>query len=125
MRLGRDHRGDLQEGRGDVRQKLNTLRPGVRTLDMTRGAPVTERIRGHELVKIRERILLRDGYRCRVCGRVGTDLEVDHITPLHMGGQETDANRQSICAIPCHRDKTEREEKERDNKIFNDTRTIR
>lgn len=95
-----------------MRQKLNTLRPGVRTLDMTRGAPVTERIRGHELVKIRDRILLRDGYACRTCGRVSVDNQVDHIVPLHLGGHESDENRQTLCQA-CHERKTEAEGRER------------
>ena len=66
------------------------------------------RVRGREGARIRARILARDGWRCRQCGRRGI-LEVDHITPLWRNGADTDSNRQALCAIPCHRAKTRRE----------------
>jgi len=94
--------------------KLSTIKPRIATIDTRRGAPVAvQRIRGGRLDKIRQRIMLRDGYTCQVCGRVSVDLIVDHIQPLHLGGQETDTNRQAICPEPCHRLKNEQEEKER------------
>lgn len=97
--------------------KLSSLKPKVSALDIrTCSTPVVERIRGHELTKIRERILLRDEYTCQKCGRVSVHLEIDHIVPLHLGGLEADSNRQCLCPDPCHKEKTEREEKERDNK---------
>jgi 5-methylcytosine-specific restriction protein A len=93
--------------------KLTTLRPRVATIDTRRGAgAAVERIRGWRLHKIRQRILLRDGYTCRVCGRVSVDLIVDHVVPLHLGGPESDANRQSLC-VDCHKVKSDKEEKER------------
>ena len=93
--------------------KLSTIKPRIQTVDLRRGAGVgTERIRGGRLTKIRERILLRDCYTCRVCGRVGTDLVVDHIIPLADGGREDDSNRQALC-VACHDAKSEREEKGR------------
>jgi len=100
-----------------VEPKLTRLEQRTPTID-TRvvSKAVTERITGWQLVKIRKRIMLRDGYKCQVCGRVLVDGEVDHKTPLHLGGAESDANRQWICKEPCHRLKTESEEKERDNK---------
>lgn len=77
-----------------MRPKLNMLKRPMKTIDVSRGAPAAvERIRGYELVKIRERIALRDGYACQRCGRVTTQGQVDHKTPLHLGGQETDENR--------------------------------
>jgi 5-methylcytosine-specific restriction enzyme A len=98
--------------------KLSTLKPKVQTLDTRRGSTVaTERIRGWELTKKRQRIALRDCYACQVCGRaVSLDGgEVDHIVPLHMGGADSDENSQWICKEPCHREKSEREEDERNN----------
>lgn len=92
---------------------LSTLKPRISTIDTRRGAPVAvERIRGGRLKVIRERIGLRDEYTCRACGRVTVDGEVDHEIPLHLGGQESDENRQWICH-DCHRRKSEQEEKER------------
>jgi 5-methylcytosine-specific restriction endonuclease McrA len=76
---------------------VKCLRPNVNTLDMRRTAPVaTERIRGSKLRIIRERIGLRDEYTCQVCRRVTgpQDGQVDHKTPLHLGGAESNENRQ-------------------------------
>jgi len=96
-----------------VVMSLTTLKPKIATIDTRRGAPVAvERIRGYELTKIRERIGLRDEYTCADCGRVTVDGEVDHEMPLHLGGQESDANRKWRCK-ECHTKKSEREEKER------------
>jgi len=94
--------------------KIASIKPRIAKLDLRRGAPAAvERIRGYELTKIRERILLRDGYSCRICGRVSaTELVVDHIVPLHLGGAESDENRQALCS-DCHAKKSEQEEKGR------------
>jgi 5-methylcytosine-specific restriction enzyme A len=92
---------------------MKTLRPKIQVVDTRMGSgPATQRIRGHELTKIRDRIGLRDEYTCRVCGRVTASGEVDHIVPLHMGGAESDENRQWMC-LECHHAKSEREEQER------------
>ena len=59
-------------------------------------------------LRVRRRVLARDGYRCRACGRPGR-LEVDHIRPLHQGGAPLNlANLQAICT-GCHIAKTNRE----------------
>jgi 5-methylcytosine-specific restriction endonuclease McrA len=93
---------------------IASLKPRIAQLDMRQGSGIAvERIRGYELTKIRARILLRDGYTCRVCGRSSSDLVVDHVQPLHLGGAESDENRQAICPEPCHRLKSELEERER------------
>jgi len=94
--------------------RITTLKPKIEAIKTNTCASfAVERIRGWKLQKIRQRILRRDNYTCQVCGRVSVDLEVDHITPLHLGGAESDENRQSICSEPCHKEKSEREEKER------------
>jgi 5-methylcytosine-specific restriction protein A len=96
-------------------KKLNSLKPNIIKLDTSLGKSMaTKRIRGWALTKIIKRISERDGYRCQICGRVTVDGEVDHKTPLHLGGAESDANRWLLC-VDCHRLKTEREEKERGN----------
>ena len=57
---------------------------------------------------MRKRILNRDGYRCRACGRPGR-LEVDHVVPIQRGGAAWDAdNLQALCRS-CHIEKTRRE----------------
>lgn len=60
--------------------------------------------------RIVERIKLRDLYTCQACKAVTTEGEVDHIIPLAKGGTDDDNNLQYLCATPCHRDKTIREQ---------------
>ena len=39
---------------------------------------------------------------CQACGKAKT-LEVHHVDPLHLGGQELDpGNLITLCADPCH-----------------------
>jgi len=96
--------------------KLTSIELKTPAIDIRVGSkPGTERITGWQLVKIRQRISLRDDYTCQVCGRVTVQGEVDHKVPLHLGGAESDENRQWICKEPCHRIKTEGEEKARMN----------
>ena len=52
--------------------------------------------------------MLRDEYTCQACGRVTTHGEVDHVAPLHLGGHESDVNRQYLCKA-CHGIKTDKE----------------
>jgi 5-methylcytosine-specific restriction endonuclease McrA len=91
------------------KMSLTKLPKQLATLDTRVGAPVAvQRIRGGRLKKIRERIAIRDEYRCQMCGRVTAHGEVDHKMPLHLGGQETDENRWWLC-VPCHKLKSEQE----------------
>jgi len=48
----------------------------------------------------RRRVLRRDGYRCRRCGKPATD--VDHVVP---GDDHSDGNLQALCS-DCHDAKT-------------------
>ncbi len=94
-----------------MKPNIPSLKPRIATIDTRQGSSAAvQRIRGYELTKIRERILLRDGYACRVCGRVSaTELVVDHVTPLHAGGNNSDSNLQSLCKA-CHQKKSDTEE---------------
>lgn len=95
------------------RPRISAISHKINTIDLRQGSSAaTERIRGGRLRKIRQDVLLRDEYTCQVCGRVTRDLEIDHIVPLHLGGKETEDNRQAICR-DCHRKKTEQEGGER------------
>ena len=77
------------------------------TLSRVSAKPLDTRITGREHGRIRQRVLLRDEYTCRACGRVdpGPWLVVDHIKPLCDGGLESDDNRQVLC-VECHAAKT-------------------
>lgn len=63
---------------------------------------------GRQWRKLRAALLDQEPL-CRSCmatGRVTAATEVDHITPLHKGGQEYQAsNLQPMCK-PCHDEKT-------------------
>jgi hypothetical protein len=53
-------------------------------------------------LRLRLRVLQRDGFKCVLCGRSpafdkGTVLHVDHILPIAKGGKTTLANLQTLC----------------------------
>lgn len=94
--------------------KIKTIEPLVNNVHINSGAsPIVTRIRGSKLQRIIREVAERDEYTCRICYRFTMNGVVDHITPLHLGGSESMANRQWICAEPCHRLKSEKEENER------------
>jgi 5-methylcytosine-specific restriction protein A len=94
--------------------KITTLKPRIATIDTRQGSSVAvERIVGRHLGRIRERIALRAGYQCEICGRVTVHGVVDHKVPLFQGGAESDENRQWLCHV-CHGKKSQAEEKQRD-----------
>jgi 5-methylcytosine-specific restriction protein A len=50
---------------------------------------------------LRLKVLLRDNWQCRACGRVCTDSKeahCDHIVPKRLGGLDTMENLQCLCA---------------------------
>lgn len=51
-------------------------------------------------------VFRRDGYRCQHCGHIGTwlTLEVDHIIPVALMGDDEFDNLQALCR-PCNRRK--------------------
>ena len=62
----------------------------------------------------RVRILVRDSFTCRACGRMtsGQEAHVDHILPLEEGGTDADDNLQVLCKS-CHGKKTRAEQRRR------------
>jgi len=71
-----------------------------------------ERMNRRRWSLVRRRVLYRDGWRCRQCGRAGK-LEVDHRIPLEDGGAPYDPqNLQSLCR-GCHTAKTVEENRAR------------
>uniref|UniRef100_A0A6M3J3E8 Putative homing endonuclease n=1 Tax=viral metagenome TaxID=1070528 RepID=A0A6M3J3E8_9ZZZZ len=53
--------------------------------------------------RLRFEVLRRDGFRCRYCGKVAaeTELQVDHVVPEALGGSDEPANLVTCCA-PCN-----------------------
>ncbi len=52
---------------------------------------------------MRAAVLLRDGGRCRRCA-AGEDIQLDHIVPWSLGGEDTVDNLQCLCGR-CNRAK--------------------
>lgn len=53
-------------------------------------------------LRLRYKILLRDGFKCNLCGAspaitAGVNLHIDHIQPWSMGGETTFENLQTTC----------------------------
>lgn len=72
-----------------------------------------KRKRGRAGQRERHAILIAEPF-CRSCDNNGQQVQatvVDHITPLAWGGEDTPANKQSLC-VPCHQDKSARERAE-------------
>ena len=65
------------------------------------------RITGRRLQARRERYAQRDPLcaHCKARGIIRQWSELDHVTPLHKGGPDTEANLQGLCA-ECHKAKT-------------------
>jgi len=73
-----------------------------------RGDPAAPRVGEHRVrardplpAQLRFSVLQRDGFRCRYCGRTGSDpgvvLHVDHVVPLAAGGATKEDNLRTAC----------------------------
>jgi 5-methylcytosine-specific restriction endonuclease McrA len=50
--------------------------------------------------RVRQCVLVRDGYRCRVC-RTREGVDVHHVRFRSVGGEDSTANCAAICRV-CH-----------------------
>jgi 5-methylcytosine-specific restriction protein A len=78
-------------------------------------AATVQRKRGSAGVRDRANIRTRDKGLCQECKRRGLTIVghvVDHIDPLHLGGDDLDSNKELLCK-PCHDAKSAREAKHR------------
>ena len=50
----------------------------------------------------RNRVIRRDGFRCRICNIIPRFPTLDHIIPKTLGGSNRQDNLQMLC-IACHR----------------------
>jgi hypothetical protein len=55
--------------------------------------------------RLRFAVLERDGFRCYYCGSQGQPLEVDHVVPQSLGGQDLPDNLVAACS-DCNRGKS-------------------
>lgn len=95
--------------------RLKTLKPRLQAID-TSLRPMApslsdKRMAGRKLQDRRLSVWAKSDGKCARCGRVTSyphGFELDHITPLHQGGADTEANCQVLCGGPdgCHRAKT-------------------
>lgn len=93
--------------------KLPTLKPRVSPVEGRKLASLNtsdRRMTGSGLQARRFR-LWKASPACAMCGRVVAyphGFELDHCTPLHQGGADTDDNCQILCCGPdgCHLRKT-------------------
>jgi 5-methylcytosine-specific restriction endonuclease McrA len=99
--------------------KLRTLgsrlAPAPRTGPKPLPATTVERKRGSAGMRDRANIRARDKGLCQECkrrGRTTLGHVVDHIDPLHLGGDDLDSNKELLCN-PCHDAKSAREAKHR------------
>ena len=76
---------------------------------------IEREVNRHIPPELRHKIFVRDGYRCRECGKgkKETSLEIDHIFPISKGGPSTEENLQVLCT-QCNRDKKDDEWKDKE-----------
>lgn len=102
--------------------KVRMMRSGIAPLKVKRPpllatqANANRRLSRSVANRQKQRVWLKQNGRCNVCGFVIplTDCELDHVTPLSVGGSLKDWNTQCLCA-ECHQAKTSREQGERAN----------
>ena len=97
--------------------KLQMLKPRLSVHKATRLAPAqpVERVTGNSLYALMKRFERDNPRVCAECVRQGTasyGAELDHITPLHMGGGNNIENLQWLC-VEHHADKSKQEAKAR------------
>lgn len=90
-------------------RRMSFFKP-AKKLRMREGRPNAYRrgYGGKNWQAIRERVLIRDAYQCRSCGRVcGSPQEahVDHVVPRRLTLSDDEAGLQTLCQ-KCHAVKT-------------------
>jgi 5-methylcytosine-specific restriction enzyme A len=59
--------------------------------------------------EVRQYVFQRDKYQCQSCGRtsVESNLTIDHIIPLALGGQNDISNLHTLC-LTCNQKKSDK-----------------
>lgn len=71
----------------------------INDVDFFNKKETKKKIRSGMTPKLRYKILSRDGFKCKLCGRKPPDvsLAVDHIKPVKYGGDNSESNLQTLC----------------------------
>jgi len=67
---------------------------------LMKATPLPGKVRTRRVrISIRKQFMVfqRDGYRCRMCKRVGGKLHLDHVIPVSKGGNSRIENLQTLC----------------------------
>lgn len=83
-------------------QQTQPVQPAPPSNEVSNTVPIAEPVPRSVSLALRYRVLLRDKFRCVVCGaspaKNGTvELHVDHIYPWSRGGQNTEQNLRTLC----------------------------
>lgn len=79
-----------------IRAELAHMPPHIAALVNLEYGPKQKAARAKITPAKRQRILDRDGHQCQFC-QATEDLEIDHITPVAVGGSSDDTNLRVLC----------------------------
>jgi hypothetical protein len=90
----------IDQAQSEYDKVENDLNPSAVSVDLKNNK--TKRTKREISDRLRFKILLRDGFTCRKCGRsplkkIGVELHVDHITPWSKGGETIPENLETKC----------------------------
>lgn len=99
-----------------LKTQSNKLALDVNPRRLSVSTTKTRRVTGRALQAERMRLWVERGQCCAACGRFVEHpggYQLDHVTPLHLGGSNADENLQLLCveffmgvAVGCHAEKT-------------------
>lgn len=85
-------------GRGEIKTVSRSFpRPSVIRLQKMVSRP------RFVLKLTRREVFRRDNYTCQYCGKITSDLTIDHVIPRHLGGRHIWSNVASACPACNHR----------------------
>jgi len=88
---------------GMVKMIKPTLKTSDRTIAAIRPKQVDPYYQSSEWIKLREQVLIRDGYRCTARGCRAWAKVVDHIVSRRNGGSDELGNLRSLCRMHDNR----------------------
>jgi hypothetical protein len=105
-----EERGDVEEDDAKAESSGVSLSGEPETV-VERRVKKSRRTSRNPSLRLRFRVMQRDNFACRVCGRspassLGTVLHVDHVKPWSKGGETVFENLQTLCET-CNLGKTD------------------